>query len=976
MTCPSCRADVPPGARFCAACGQDLRLRGDERRIVTVLFADLVGFTALSETRDPEQVKNLVDGCFEHLVARHRRLRRPGRQDHRRRHRRPVRRPHGPRGRRRAGGPGGPADAGHAGRGHRRPRRRGPDADRGQHRRGARRRPALRRRLHGDGRRGEHGQPPPDRGCPRRRAGRPGHLRRHQPGGPLRRARADRRQGPRGARAGVAGHRRRAAAGLPAGAQPGRAHRSGAGAGPPAPQRRQRRAQPPCRDCSSCSARPGSASPAWPRSWPRSPPASTTPSCSRAAACPYGEANVWWPVADALRHGCGIRSSDAAGRTRIALAETAVRTALGAGAVASRGRARPPGPAVPHGLRVRAAPPRRPPRPGGGHRAPSSPSPSATRCSSRSSWCSPTSTGPTTSCSSSSTRSSSASAPAGSWCWPPPGGPSRSGGTRRTAATTRCSSRSTRSPPTRRPSSCASWPASTSTRPWPPRCSSAAAATRSSSRSWSPSSVRPASSAAVRRPPSCPTRCAASSRPGSTASRRRSAACSTTARCSAAAGPYRSIEVMAEKHLGIEDVRPVLRSLEEKELLVLSGVGGRRSGPSAPTSCGRSPTARSRRAIGPSRTPGSPPSWRSTTTSPPSATLDRIAYHYVRAAELMAELGTAEVDAAAVRSKALSWLVAGRRAGRPGGALGGRRAALRRGAAPAGGRARRTPPRLPHRPRAAPSPSCASWPPPGPTSSPRSTSRGAPGPRARRTSRRPSSRWPTSSRRSRPGPSPRSTSPRPGAVRAARRRQRRGRGPAPARLRRAPPVPLRGRPRAPRGRPWPLRRPRRPPGRGVGAAEPGLVRVLPRVAPRRPSSSCERRPPSSRSSATRPAEVGRWACSPGPASSRATPRGRRDGRGGHRRDPRPGRPLGHRDDARADRLGPALDRSPGQPPSRSSRRRGSTSRPSTTRSASSRPAPTSAGRWCAWVGWRRASPCCPRATARSPRASTASRSSR
>jgi class 3 adenylate cyclase/tetratricopeptide (TPR) repeat protein len=60
---------VPAGARFCATCGQDLRLRGDERRIVTVLFADLVGYTALSETRDPEQVKNLVDGCFERLVA-------------------------------------------------------------------------------------------------------------------------------------------------------------------------------------------------------------------------------------------------------------------------------------------------------------------------------------------------------------------------------------------------------------------------------------------------------------------------------------------------------------------------------------------------------------------------------------------------------------------------------------------------------------------------------------------------------------------------------------------------------------------------------------------------------------------------------------------------------------------------------------------------------------------------------------------
>jgi class 3 adenylate cyclase/tetratricopeptide (TPR) repeat protein len=60
---------VPSGARFCAECGQDLRLRGDERRVVTVVFADLVGYTALSESRDPEQVKNFIDSCFEHLVA-------------------------------------------------------------------------------------------------------------------------------------------------------------------------------------------------------------------------------------------------------------------------------------------------------------------------------------------------------------------------------------------------------------------------------------------------------------------------------------------------------------------------------------------------------------------------------------------------------------------------------------------------------------------------------------------------------------------------------------------------------------------------------------------------------------------------------------------------------------------------------------------------------------------------------------------
>ncbi|HEX8802648.1 MAG TPA: adenylate/guanylate cyclase domain-containing protein, partial [Acidimicrobiales bacterium] len=60
---------MPDGARFCSSCGTDLQVRGDERRVVTVLFADLVGFTALSERRDPEEVTRLVDGCFERLVA-------------------------------------------------------------------------------------------------------------------------------------------------------------------------------------------------------------------------------------------------------------------------------------------------------------------------------------------------------------------------------------------------------------------------------------------------------------------------------------------------------------------------------------------------------------------------------------------------------------------------------------------------------------------------------------------------------------------------------------------------------------------------------------------------------------------------------------------------------------------------------------------------------------------------------------------
>jgi class 3 adenylate cyclase/tetratricopeptide (TPR) repeat protein len=69
MTCAACGADAPDGARFCPSCGADLGLRGDQRRVVTVLFADIVGFTSLSEHRDPEQVKSIVDRCFQLLVA-------------------------------------------------------------------------------------------------------------------------------------------------------------------------------------------------------------------------------------------------------------------------------------------------------------------------------------------------------------------------------------------------------------------------------------------------------------------------------------------------------------------------------------------------------------------------------------------------------------------------------------------------------------------------------------------------------------------------------------------------------------------------------------------------------------------------------------------------------------------------------------------------------------------------------------------
>ncbi len=69
MDCTRCGGPVPVGARFCPQCGHPTSGPVDERRVVTVLFADIVGFTTLSETLDPERVKRLVDSWFERLVA-------------------------------------------------------------------------------------------------------------------------------------------------------------------------------------------------------------------------------------------------------------------------------------------------------------------------------------------------------------------------------------------------------------------------------------------------------------------------------------------------------------------------------------------------------------------------------------------------------------------------------------------------------------------------------------------------------------------------------------------------------------------------------------------------------------------------------------------------------------------------------------------------------------------------------------------
>ncbi|MEO8571206.1 MAG: adenylate/guanylate cyclase domain-containing protein, partial [Chloroflexota bacterium] len=90
-SCPSCGATNSPTARFCGDCGS--RLEPDaaapgaaptagsivaaptshagpaapvaERRLVTILFADLVGFTTIAEGRDAEAVRELLTQYFE-----------------------------------------------------------------------------------------------------------------------------------------------------------------------------------------------------------------------------------------------------------------------------------------------------------------------------------------------------------------------------------------------------------------------------------------------------------------------------------------------------------------------------------------------------------------------------------------------------------------------------------------------------------------------------------------------------------------------------------------------------------------------------------------------------------------------------------------------------------------------------------------------------------------------------------------------
>ncbi len=101
LRCPKCGVTTPARGKFCMACGHSLAETGKpqpppldysapqtytpkhladnilttrfalegERKLVTVLFADVAHFTSLSEKLDPEEVHQILDGCFQILMA-------------------------------------------------------------------------------------------------------------------------------------------------------------------------------------------------------------------------------------------------------------------------------------------------------------------------------------------------------------------------------------------------------------------------------------------------------------------------------------------------------------------------------------------------------------------------------------------------------------------------------------------------------------------------------------------------------------------------------------------------------------------------------------------------------------------------------------------------------------------------------------------------------------------------------------------
>src|ERR671930_175847 len=73
LTCPSCGRENPAGSRFCNACRAELATPDaaarEYRKVVTVLFCDVVGSTARGESADLEALRTLLGRYFNEMKA-------------------------------------------------------------------------------------------------------------------------------------------------------------------------------------------------------------------------------------------------------------------------------------------------------------------------------------------------------------------------------------------------------------------------------------------------------------------------------------------------------------------------------------------------------------------------------------------------------------------------------------------------------------------------------------------------------------------------------------------------------------------------------------------------------------------------------------------------------------------------------------------------------------------------------------------
>jgi class 3 adenylate cyclase len=73
--CPQCGGDNSGSARFCQHCGSRLEApTAEQRKVVTVVFCDVTGSTALGERLDPEVLRRLMGRFYDRareVVRRH-----------------------------------------------------------------------------------------------------------------------------------------------------------------------------------------------------------------------------------------------------------------------------------------------------------------------------------------------------------------------------------------------------------------------------------------------------------------------------------------------------------------------------------------------------------------------------------------------------------------------------------------------------------------------------------------------------------------------------------------------------------------------------------------------------------------------------------------------------------------------------------------------------------------------------------------